>query len=300
MAAPCRMCYSAQALSRMPLVRLSVDKHVKRVAQVQGRSFQALASCVDSRREVSPINHNSPTKSHKPSALAMSQRRWMAAKKGKGGGGKAKGGKANKGGAQQFGYDSKIFDSIKETVSDLNLDMDKHGKNMEATLSSLQKHLDTIRPGEVSPSQLDNISISMDGSNIPLVSVAQVAKKDGQTLLVTVFDPSITGTVEAAVRDSGLGLTPSRQGNVVKLVAPKMTQEYRQSLVKMAKEHLEKSKVRLRRVRTDCLKAVKQDADGYGKDQVKRLEKCVEAMADAGNAALTSMYEAKVGEIESI
>ena len=88
----------------------------------------------------------------------------------------------------------------------------------------------------------------MAGEYVPLLSVAQVSVKDTNTLIVTAFDVNDAASVEAAIRASDLGLEPARDAKIVRVGLPKMTTDFRNSLVRRAKENAEKAKVRMRRV----------------------------------------------------
>lgn len=107
--------------------------------------------------------------------------------------------------------------------------------------------------------------------------------------------------VEAAIRNSSLGLEPARDGEQIRISAPKMTAEHRQNLVKLAKEHLERGKVRVRRVRTDGMKAIKaaKGKDGVSKDDIQKLEGCVTEFSDTVTNVLDSLFDAKRDEIEN-
>jgi ribosome recycling factor len=204
----------------------------------------------------------------------------MAAKKGKSKGkGKGKGG-------------GKAVD-----ISDLDVDLGDTDAVFIDVIAAMDKALGKIKVGEVSADLLDEIMLDIEGDQLPLAAVAQVAKKDAQTLICTVFDPSLASKVETAVRDAGLGLEPARQGEVIRVAAPKMTQDYRADLTKMAKDTAEKTKAKIRRTRADGIKDIKSVSDGLGKDDTRRLEDYVSWKANAAIDAVQDLLNDKVAQI---
>eukprot|EP00035_Acanthoeca_spectabilis_P025783 m.459895 g.459895 ORF g.459895 m.459895 type:complete len:295 (+) comp21852_c0_seq1:2-886(+) len=213
--------------------------------------------------------------------------------------GKAKGGRGGRGGKGGAGGGSGSLPQLLEMVADLPFDIQSTADSMKEAADQLTKNLGTIRAAELSPSMLDHLTVKMDGTPVPLVAVAQVARENAKTTLITVFDKKLAVEVENAVRKSDLnGFECSRNGDQIRITVPALTDEYRQSLVKLAKEHLERSKVRVRRNRADGIKAAKA-ADGLTKDDVSRLEKCVGSLADSVTKDLDGIFDAKRKELET-
>lgn len=207
--------------------------------------------------------------------------------------GKAKGGKTKSGGGT-------TSSAAAAAAIDGAVDFSKTDDEFAAVVKAYESSLAAISSGKASPTVLDGVKVpGSDGTDLPLNAVAQVVAKDPQTLVVTIFDESMAAAVETAIRDSGLGLSPARSGTTVKVAMPRMTTDYRQSLVKRAKVALEGSKKRLRRNRSDGLNIVKKASkgDGLGKDDAKLMEKYVGDAASSTEAELERMFREKSSQL---
>ncbi|CAI5513227.1 unnamed protein product [Closterium sp. Naga37s-1] len=128
-------------------------------------------------------------------------------------------------------------------------------ERMEKTLDSVRGNFNTVRTGRASPSLLDRIEVEYYGTNVILKSIAQIATPDASMLLVTPFDKSSIPSIEKAIMKSDVGLTPSSDGNVIRLSIPQLTAERRKELLKTVSKLSEDGKVALRNVRRDSIKA---------------------------------------------
>ncbi|CAI5950910.1 unnamed protein product [Closterium sp. NIES-65] len=128
-------------------------------------------------------------------------------------------------------------------------------ERMEKTLDSVRGNFNTVRTGRASPSLLDRIEVEYYGASVILKSIAQIAAPDGSMLLVTPFDKSSIPSIEKAIMKSDVGLTPSSDGNVIRLSIPQLTAERRKELLKTVSKLSEDGKVALRNVRRDSIKA---------------------------------------------
>eukprot|EP00040_Diaphanoeca_grandis_P044662 m.13171 g.13171 ORF g.13171 m.13171 type:complete len:273 (+) comp9614_c0_seq1:198-1016(+) len=205
---------------------------------------------------------------------------------------------AKKGGGGKGGKGGKKTTAAVD-ISDIPVDMSDNDAKISRQLAAFEQSLAKVKAGEVGADLLDDIQLEYEGEKMPLAAFALVAKKDAQTLLVTVFDESMGAKVDTAIRDAGLGLMPARQGATIRVGVPKMTTDYRQQLVKVAKESLEQTKVKFRRLRASGLKEIKSVSDGLGKDDIKRLENYVSAAVDSAVADAQTKLDSKVDEIMS-
>eukprot|EP00053_Salpingoeca_punica_P006153 m.59095 g.59095 ORF g.59095 m.59095 type:complete len:254 (-) comp13554_c1_seq1:895-1656(-) len=185
------------------------------------------------------------------------------------------------------------------SASDFSFDFD--WKRMDAQMAeateALAKEIAKHRVGKVSPSLLNNIPVKVGETTQPLPQVGQVSAADAQTLVVTVFDAETASAVEAAIRKSDLKVTPLKNGNVIKVPMPKMTQEHRANLAKMVKKAGEGSKERIRAVRQKAIKQIR-DMKDVPEDESRRAQALVQKRADAQCDAVDSAVNAKVKEIE--
>ncbi|GJP29473.1 hypothetical protein CLOM_g16743 [Closterium sp. NIES-68] len=153
---------------------------------------------------------------------------------------------------------------------------------MEKTLDSVRGNFNTVRTGRASPALLDRIEVEYYGANVILKSIAQIAAPDASMLLVTPFDKSSIPSIEKAIMKSDVGLTPSSDGNVIRLSIPQLTAERRKELLKTVSKLSEDGKVALRNVRRDSLKAYEklQKDKKISEDALKDLSNDIQKMTD--------------------
>ncbi|CAI6007287.1 unnamed protein product [Closterium sp. NIES-65] len=155
-------------------------------------------------------------------------------------------------------------------------------ERMEKTLDSVRGNFNTVRTGRASPSLLDRIEVEYYGASVILKSIAQIAAPDGSMLLVTPFDKSSIPSIEKAIMKSDVGLTPSSDGNVIRLSIPQLTAERRKELLKTVSKLSEDGKVALRNVRRDSIKAYEklQKEKKISEDALKDLSNDIQKMTD--------------------
>src|SRR5215210_2826606 len=137
-----------------------------------------------------------------------------------------------------------MMELIDELLADAK---ERMGKSVEATHNELA----TVRTGRASPHLLDRIIVDYYGTETPLKQLAQIAATDARMLTVTPYDKSSIGAIEKAVLESDLGLTPSNDGNVIRLSIPELTEERRKELVKVVHNVAEDGRVAIRNIRRD-------------------------------------------------
>jgi ribosome recycling factor len=134
-------------------------------------------------------------------------------------------------------------------------------KRMDGALNAFKHDLKGLRTGRASASLLDPVMVEAYGSMMPINQTATVTALDSRMISVQVWDKGLVSSVERAIRDAGLGLNPSSDGNLVRVPLPDLSEERRKELVKVAKEYAEKARIAIRNVRRD------------GIDSFKKLEK---------------------------
>jgi ribosome recycling factor len=175
-----------------------------------------------------------------------------------------------------------------EMIDELLVDAEER---MQKSVESTRGEFATIRTGRASPHLLDRLEIDYYGAQTPLQQLAQVAATDARLLTVTPYDKSSIGTIEKAVMESDLGLTPSNDGNVIRLQIPELTEERRKELVKIVHKVAEDGRVAVRNIRRDVM----QD--------MRELKKEGEAGSDEehhGETELQKHTDAAIGEIDSL
>ena len=161
-------------------------------------------------------------------------------------------------------------------------------ERMGKAVANLKKEFASIRTGKASPALLDRIVVDYYGVPTPLNQMAGVSAPEARMLLIQPWDKSALGNIEKAILKSDLGLTPTNDGSVIRLVIPQLTQDSRKELGKKVKKFGEEAKVAVRNIRRDS------------NDEIKKLEKAKEITEDDSKAAqdviqkMTDKYVAEV------
>lgn len=153
---------------------------------------------------------------------------------------------------------------------------------MKKTLSVLREEYMAIRAGRANPQLLNRIVVDYYGTPTPLNQMANIASPDPKTLTVTLWDNTQLKAVEKAIMASELGINPSNDGKVIRLVVPELTEERRKELSKTVKQKAEEAKVAIRNTRRDALEQVKkQKKDGLiTEDDQKKDEENIQKLTD--------------------
>ncbi|GEK32531.1 ribosome recycling factor [Kurthia sibirica] len=146
--------------------------------------------------------------------------------------------------------------------------VDVAADKMSKTISAFTRTLGGIRAGRANASLLDRISIEYYGAPTPLTQMAGIATPEARLLVITPYDKSVLGEIEKALMKSDIGITPTNDGNVIRLAIPALTEERRKQLVKQVKKEAEEAKIGIRNVRRDA------------NDDFKKLEKAGEITED--------------------
>lgn len=162
-------------------------------------------------------------------------------------------------------------------------------ERMSKAVANLKKEFASIRTGKASPALLDRIVVDYYGTPTPLNQMAGVSAPEARMLLIQPWDKSALGNIEKAILKSDLGLTPTNDGSVIRLVIPQLTQDSRKELGKKVKKFGEDAKVAVRNIRRDS------------NDEIKKLEKAKEITEDDSKAAqdvIQKMTDKYVAEID--
>ena len=153
---------------------------------------------------------------------------------------------------------------------------------MKKTLAVLREEFMAIRAGRANPQLLNRIMVDYYGTPTPLNQMANIAAPDPKTLTITLWDNSQLKAVEKAIMASELGINPSNDGKVIRLVVPELTEERRKELSKTVKQKAEEAKVAIRNTRRDAVEQVKkQKKDGLiTEDDQKKDEENIQKLTD--------------------
>jgi len=184
-----------------------------------------------------------------------------------------------------------------ESMTDAHLD-DAEDR-MKKTVESFRSELATVRTGRASPHLLDRIVVDYYGADTPLKQLSNVAASDARLLTLTPYDKNAIGLIEKAIRESDLGLTPSNDGNVIRLQIPDLTEERRRELVKVVHGVAESGKVSVRNIRRDVmhdLRELKKEGE-VGEDDERRAETELQRLTDDAIKEIDGSLKAKEEEI---
>jgi ribosome recycling factor len=177
--------------------------------------------------------------------------------------------------------------------------LDDAKDRMDKSVESSRGELATVRTGRASPHLLDRISVDYYGTPTPLKQLANVATTDARLLTVTPYDKSSIAAIEKAILDSDVGLTPSNDGNVVRLQIPELTEERRREMVKVVHGVAEEGRVAVRNVRRDVmqdLRELKKEGEA-GEDDERRAEASLQKQTDEAIAEIDALLKGKEEEI---
>lgn len=172
---------------------------------------------------------------------------------------------------------------------------ERMSKSVEASIHEFA----TVRTGRASPSLLDRISVDYYGAITPLSQLATISAPEARMLTVQPYDKSSIKAIEKAINESDVGLTPSNDGNVVRLIVPELTEERRKDLVKVVRHIAEEGRVAIRNIRRDVMGDLRElKAEGEaGSDDEHRAEVELQKLTDAKVADLDGALAAKEREI---
>jgi ribosome recycling factor len=172
-------------------------------------------------------------------------------------------------------------------------------ERMNKSVESTRNEFATVRTGRASPHLLDRLQVDYYGAQTPIQQLAQVAATDARMLTVTPYDKSSIGGIEKAVMESDLGLTPSNDGNVIRLQIPELTEERRKELVKVVHGVAEDGRVAVRNIRRDVMqdmRELKKEGEA-GSDEEHHGETELQKHTDGAISEIDSLLKGKEEEI---
>lgn len=170
---------------------------------------------------------------------------------------------------------------------------------MKKAEENLSRELGQIRAGRANASLLDRIMVDYYGSPTPVNQVAQITIPEARVLMVTPFDKSSLGDIETAIMASDIGINPTNDGNVIRLVIPQLTEERRKELAKEVKKIAENSKIAVRNVRRDAMEEVKkaQKNKELTEDDAKAYDKDIQKVTDDSVKEIDNIVATKEKEL---
>jgi len=175
-------------------------------------------------------------------------------------------------------------------------------ERMVKSIDVFRHEADGIRTGRANPSMLESVKIEIYGTSMPLNQVATITAPDARLLVVQPFDKGSLGAIERELQKADLGLTPSSDGNVIRLPIPQMTQERRRDMVKHLKRLKEDTHVAVRNIRRDSLeqlRAMEKDK-GISQDELHRYQEQLQKLTDLSVVNADQVGSAKETELMEV
>ena len=184
--------------------------------------------------------------------------------------------------------------------------MSHHKKTLEERIAKtqevLKENLNTVRAGRANPALLDKVMVNYYGAPTPLKALANVSVPEPRTLLISPFDSSAIADIEHGINEANIGINPSNDGKVIRLVIPQLSEERRKELNKTVKQYGEEAKVAVRNVRRDINEGIKKfEKDGeLTEDDVKKALDETQKIVDKAIKAIDEIVENKNKEIMEV
>jgi len=172
-------------------------------------------------------------------------------------------------------------------------------ERMAKSVEACRHELATVRTGRASPHLLDRVVVDYYGTETALRQLSQIAATDARLLTLTPYDKNAIKTIEKAILESDVGLTPSNDGNVIRLQIPELNEERRRDLVKVVHNVAEESRVAVRNIRRDVmhdLRELKKEGE-VGEDDERRAEAELQKRTDGAIGEIEALLKAKEEEI---
>lgn len=182
------------------------------------------------------------------------------------------------------------------------IDLQDLKRRMDGAINAFKHDIASLRTGRASANVLDPVTVDAYGSRVPLNQVANITVPEPRMLSVSVWDRQMIGAVDRGIRESNLGLNPIIDGQNLRIPLPELNEERRKSLVKVAHDYAEKSKVAIRHVRRDGmddLKKAEKDGD-IGKDEARIQSEKVQKMTDDTISEVDRLLGEKEKEIMQV
>jgi ribosome recycling factor len=177
--------------------------------------------------------------------------------------------------------------------------LDDAGSRMAKSVEATRTEFATVRTGRASPQLLDRVEVDYYGAKTPLKQLASVSASEARLLTITPYDKSSIKAIEKSILESDVGLTPSNDGNLIRLTIPELTEERRKELVKVVHAIAEQGKVAIRNIRREVmhdLRELKKEGE-LGADDEHRAETELQKLTDARVGEIDSTLAAKEEEI---
>ena len=170
---------------------------------------------------------------------------------------------------------------------------------MNSAVLHFEKELNSLRTSRANPSMLDNIFVDAYGSKTPLNQLGNISVLDANTISIQVWDSSLIKSIENSITESNLGINPQTDGQLLRLPIPKLSEERRKEIIKIASEFAENSRVTIRNIRRDFIENSKNEKknSNLSEDELKRAINEIQKTTDSNIDKIDKILEAKKNDI---
>ncbi len=177
-----------------------------------------------------------------------------------------------------------------------------HKQHFDAAITHLHEELSTLRTGRANVGLLGTVMVESYGTSVPLQQVASVKVIDSKTLTISPWDKSQLQAIEKGIMAANLGLTPGNDGIVIRINLPPMTEDRRKEMVKLVNQMGEHTRIQIRQVREDIVKAMKRDKEEGNStdDELARGQKKLQEIVDGFNDQIKNIIADKEKEIMTV
>lgn len=177
-------------------------------------------------------------------------------------------------------------------------------QRMQKALLVLQEDLSTVRTGRAMPSLVENVIVNVYGGTqrLRIKELTTISTSDPHTLVLSPFDPSICGEIQKGIMEANVGLTPSSDGNIIRISVPPLSEERRKELIKLMKQKLENGRIAIRQIRQDARNIVrkKHNDKEISEEQMFRTDEEIQKITDQIMIPVDEMGRRKEAELMQI
>ncbi len=166
---------------------------------------------------------------------------------------------------------------------------------MNSAISHYEKELNSLRTSRANPSMLDSIFVDAYGSKTPINQLGNISVQDASTITIQIWDSSLIKSIESSITDSNLGINPQTDGALIRLPIPKLSEERRKDIIKIASEFAENAKVSIRNIRRDYIDISKNEKKtaNISEDDLKRKIAEIQKITDNNIGKIDKILETK-------
>ena len=175
-----------------------------------------------------------------------------------------------------------------------------YAEKMQKTYDTMQEEFKTIRAGRANPAVLNRVRVEYYGSEVPVSQVGNITVPEARMLQIAPWEPSLVKAIIKAINMSDIGITPTTDGKVVRLIFPELTEERRKELAKAVMKKGEAAKVAVRNIRRDGEKNLKKLKDEISEDELADLQDEIQKETDGKIKEIDKAVEAKSKEIMTV